>query len=73
MISWLQFFIQNHIKIDHASSSSFENDDSGGEGGDAAATAGGPPIGSQLLAYVIVAILGFGATDYLIPVIKVSD
>ena len=30
-----------------------------------------PPVGSQLVAYVVVAIFGFGLTDYLIPNIKV--
>ena len=32
----------------------------------------GPPVGSQLLAYVVVGVLGFIATDKLIPKIKVK-
>jgi hypothetical protein len=31
-----------------------------------------PPVGSQLLAYVVVALLGFAMTDRLVPNIKVS-
>lgn len=33
----------------------------------------GPPVGSQLLAYVAVGVLGYVATDKLIPNIKVSS
>lgn len=36
-------------------------------------TTTGPPVGSQLLAYVVVGILGYVATDKLIPNIKVSN
>lgn len=32
-----------------------------------------PPVGSQLLAYVVVGVLGYIATDKLIPNIKVSS
>jgi hypothetical protein len=32
-----------------------------------------PPVGSQLLAYVVVALLGFAATNKLVPNIKVSE
>jgi hypothetical protein len=39
----------------------------------AGSTMTGPPVGSQLLAYVVVGLLGYVATDKLIPNIKVRN
>ena len=61
IVSWLQLFIQRHLKVE----SSVEND--------SLDSLAGHFTGSQLLAYVIVAIFGYIATDYLIPAIKVSN
>ncbi len=58
--SWIQQFVMVHLKIGQSTTTSnLPSDDS-------------VILGSQLLAYVIVAIIGYWATNYLIPVIKVS-
>jgi hypothetical protein len=60
--SWVQSFVQTHVKVGNADSSSFQMLDADGA----------VVVGPQLLAYVLVAIFGFWATDCLIPVIKVK-
>jgi hypothetical protein len=61
--SWVQSFVQRHVQVgnDSIDLSSFQtlHDD------------GTVLVGPQLLAYVIVALFGYWATDYLIPAIKV--
>jgi len=55
--SWVQSFVRTHVKVGNA-----DLDDNGAV-----------VVGPQLLAYVLVAIFGYWATDCLIPVIKVSE
>ena len=61
--SWVQSFVQKHVQVgnDSIDSSSFQTSHDDGT----------VLVGPQLLAYVIVALFGYWATDYLIPAIKV--
>lgn len=73
IISWLQQFISNHLTVNRngsATTSESEmkvivSDDDENELDD-------PSLGPQLLAFVIVATFGYRATNYLVPIIKVS-
>lgn len=63
MASWVHSFVQRHVKVgnDSVEDASFE----------LLHVDGAVLVGPQLLAYVFVALFGYWATDYLIPVIKV--
>ena len=61
--NWIHEFIQKHLQIEKESfSDSISSSQQSFE----------LLVGPQLLAYVIVSIFGYWATDYLIPAIKVS-
>jgi hypothetical protein len=61
MASWIHEFIQKHLQIEKESFSDSIPSSRTFE----------LLIGPQLLAYAIVSIFGYWATDYLIPAIKV--